>query len=131
MRYQKLVAIAAFVTSIGFAFGPVHADTVSTPVLKTMVEGMPNTEANIVSFDIEPGWQTDHHIHPGHVFVYVVEGAIQIDVDGQDAITVSAGEAIYELPNIGMVGSNASATERAKIVVFQFGEAGKPLMVSQ
>jgi quercetin dioxygenase-like cupin family protein len=125
------VATRLLFAGVGAVTGTAYAETVATPVLKAMVEGMPSTEANIVSFDIDPGWQTDHHIHPGHVFVYVIEGAIQIDVDGHDPVALSAGDAIYELPNTGMVGRNASATERAKIVVFQFGEAGQPLTIAQ
>jgi quercetin dioxygenase-like cupin family protein len=60
-----------------------------------------------------------------------LEGAIEIDVDGEDPLVVSAGEAIYETPNKPMVGRNASSTEGARFVVFQVGEAGKPLMVAQ
>ena len=103
----------------------------ATPVLNTAIEGMPNTEANIVLFDVDPGWKTDHHIHPGQLFVYIMEGGLRLEVDGQEPAEYVAGEGFYELPNIGMVGGNLSATERAKFIVFQFGEAGKPLMVAQ
>jgi quercetin dioxygenase-like cupin family protein len=130
MTLPKISACAAFVASVGFAAFPAFAENMVTPALKTMIEGMPNTEANIVSFDVEPGWVTDHHIHPGHVFVYVIEGALHIDVDGKDPVDYTAGSAFYELPNVGMTGGNLSATDRAKFIVFQFGEAGKQLMVA-
>ena len=54
-----------------------------------------------------------------------------MEVDGQEPVEYTAGDAFYELPNLGMVGSNLSTTERAKFIVFQFGEAGQPLMVAQ
>lgn len=92
---------------------------------------MPNTEAKILLFDVDPGWKTDHHIYPGQLFVYILEGTLQLDVDGAEPAVYTAGEAFYELPNLGMVGSNLSTTERAKFVVFQFGEAGQPLMIAQ
>ncbi len=92
---------------------------------------MENMEANIVLFEVEPGFETERHIHPGHVFVYVLEGTVEVDAEGQDPIQVSAGEAAYELPNLPMVGRNTSSTEGARFVVFQVGEAGKPLMVNQ
>ncbi|NSY38312.1 cupin domain-containing protein [Leisingera sp. ANG59] len=130
MKRTASAACAALGAAIALSLAPASADTVSEPVLKTELEGMPGTEANIVVFDVDPDWETEHHYHPGHVFVYVIEGTVKIDVDGEDPVEYSAGEAFYERPNISMVGSNASTSERAKIVVFQVGEAGKPLMVA-
>lgn len=101
----------------------------TTPVLKTDLVGVEGTEANIVRFDVEPGWETERHIHPGHVFVYVTEGSIHIDVEGEEPRTVSAGNAFYELPDKPMVARTASADEGARFIVFQVGPAGEPLMV--
>ncbi|MFW8594572.1 cupin domain-containing protein [Cribrihabitans neustonicus] len=128
MRRHFVSACAAFGAAAALLLGPASAETKSEPILKTMVDGMPGTEANIVTFDVDPGWKTEHHMHPGHLFVYVLEGALRLEIDGQEPVEYSAGEAFYEMPGIGMVGSNASADNRAKFVVFQFGEAGKPLM---
>jgi hypothetical protein len=44
---------------------------------------------------------------------------------------VSAEEAAYELRNLPTVGRNTSLTEGTRFVVFQVGEAGKPLIVDQ
>ncbi|MFW8635268.1 cupin domain-containing protein [Cribrihabitans pelagius] len=128
MIRQLLSASAALGAAAALVLAPASAETKSEPILKTMVEGMPGTEANIVAFDVDPGWQTEHHMHPGHLFVYVLEGGLRLEIDGQEPVDYSAGEAFYEMPGVGMVGANASASERAKFVVFQFGEAGKPLM---
>lgn len=130
MKRQTSAALAAIVTSAALSLAPAMADTTADPVLKTLLDGMPDTEANIVVYDVEPGWKTDHHYHPGHVFVYVLEGTLRIDVDGQEPAEYTAGQAFYELPNVSMIGSNAGAEERAKFIVFQVGEAGKPLMIS-
>ncbi len=127
MIRQKIAACAA---SVSFVALPVSAENVVTPALKTMVTGMPDTEANIVMFDVDPGWKTDHHFHPGHVFVIVLEGALRIDVDGKEPVEYGPGDAFYEVPNVGMIGGNVSASDRAKFVVFQFGEAGKPIMIA-
>lgn len=131
MRLRRVAACAAVGTLLGVGLTSAAAETMTTPVLNTTIEGMPNTEANIVLFDVDPGWKTDHHIHPGQLFVYMLEGTLHLEVDGKDPVDYSAGEAFYELPNLGMVGGNLSTTERAKFIVFQFGEAGQPLMVAQ
>ena len=131
MTIRIVAACAAVGAVLGVATTPVAAETMATPVLNTAIQGMPNTEANVVLFDVDPGWKTDHHIHPGQLFVYIMEGGLRLEVDGQEPVEYSAGDAFYEVPNLGMVGSNLSATERAKFIVFQFGEAGQPLMVAQ
>ncbi len=131
MRLRIGAACAAVSAILGAALSPAAAETMTTPVLNTVIKGMPDTEANIVVFDIDPGWKTEHHIHPGQLFVYILEGGLRLEIDGRDPVEYSAGEAFYEEPNLGMVGSNVSATERAKFVVFQFGETGQPLMVAQ
>jgi quercetin dioxygenase-like cupin family protein len=122
---MSVVAAIALVPTVAFS------DEKVTPVLKTELQGMEGTEANVVLFEVPPGFKTERHIHPGHVFVYVMEGSIVIDTEGTEPKTVSAGEAVYELPNTPMVGSNASSTEGARFVVFQVGETGKQLMVPQ
>lgn len=121
-----LIAAGVIGPSEAFAEG---AET--TQVLKSELEGETGREANIVVFEVEPGWETDRHIHPGHVFVYVTEGTLEVDVEGEDRRTVSAGEAFYELPNKPMVTRTASAEEGAKFIVFQVGPTGEPIMVPQ
>ncbi|HEX2255783.1 MAG TPA: cupin domain-containing protein [Afifellaceae bacterium] len=134
---MRHVLIAAFATSGLVAAGAlvptgaVAQQAETTGVLKTELQGEEGREANIVRFEVPAGWETERHIHPGHVFVYVTEGAIEIDVEGQEPQTVSAGEAIYELPDKPMVGRTASADEGASFIVFQVGPVGEPLMVAQ
>lgn len=127
---MKRLITAVYAASMCFIAVPSFADPIVTPTLKVLVDGMADTEANIVRFDVDPGWQAGHHTHPGHVFVYVLEGSLHIDVDGKDPVDYGPGEAFYELPNIGMDGGNISTTDRTKFIVFQFGAAGQPLMVA-
>ena len=100
-------------------------------VLQTELKGESGREANIVVFDVEPGWKTERHIHPGHVFVYVTDGTLEVDVEGEEQRTVSAGEAFYELPDKPMVARTASTDQGARFIVFQVGPTGEPIMVAQ
>lgn len=131
MNRVQAVAFAALTAFAGSVHGPALAESKVTPMLKKMLEGVADKEANVVLFDVDPGWVTAHHIHPGELFVYVLEGGLRLEVDGQEAVEYRAGEVFYEVPNIGMVGSNLSTTERAKFIVFQVGEPGKPIMIAQ
>lgn len=104
-------------------------EATTTKVLQTELVGQEDTEANIVEFEVQPGWQTQRHIHPGHVFVHVTEGTLEVDVEGEELRTVSAGEAFYELPDKPMVARTASSEEGARFTVFQIGPTGEPIMV--
>ncbi len=127
------IAMAAFTSSLAIASqAPAFAESDSnvTKVLTTELEGLPGMEANIVLFEVGPGWSTINHIHPGHVFVYVIEGVVEINVEGRDPSRIEAGDAFHEVPDRPMIATNLSASEGARFVVFQVGEQGKPLMAA-
>lgn len=107
------------------------AQAETTQVLKTELQGEEGREANIVRFEVGPDWETERHIHPGHLFVYVTEGAIEVAVEGKEPQTVSAGDAFYEMPDNPMVARTVSTEDGAKFIVFQVGRTGEPLMVAQ
>lgn len=124
-------AVAGMFTAGAFIPASAVADAHMTKVLSTELEGMEGMEANIVLEEVEPDWETPRHVHPGHVFVYVLDGTIEIAVEGEEPKRISAGEAVYEAPNRAMIGRNVSSSEGARLVVFQVGPAGEPLMVAQ
>ena len=127
--YPKLLTIGGTTALIvASALIPAQADT--TSILTSTLGGVEGMEANIVRFDVDEDWETDRHIHPGHVFVYVTEGSIEIDVEGQEARKVAAGEAFQEPPDRPMVARTLSS-DGASFIVFQVGPKGEPIMVSQ
>ncbi|MDW7745928.1 cupin domain-containing protein [Halomonas sp.] len=121
-------AAAALVAAL--ALMPLLAAGETTSILKSTLEGQEGMEANIVRFDVGEEWVTDRHIHPGHVFVYVTEGSIEVDVEGEDPRRIAAGEAFYEPPDRPMV-ARAMSSDGASFIVFQVGPEDKPIMVSQ
>jgi len=133
MRHMVIATCATAGLLAGTALAPTDAaaQAETTQVLKTELQGEQGKEANIVRFDVEPGWEAARHIHPGHVFVYMTQGSIEIHVEGQEPKTVSAGDAFYEMPDKPMVARTASTTEGASFIVFQVGPTGEPLMVAQ
>lgn len=77
-----------------------------------------NQEMLVLDIDLAPGHDSEPHRHNAHVFVYVVEGRVQMQVAGGELMTLSPGEMFYETPNdIHTVSRNASSTEPARILV--------------
>lgn len=101
-----------------------------TKLIESMsLSGLPDQEANVFVAEMPGGWVGGKHYHPGHVFVYVLEGSITFMFDGKEPFTVKAGEVYHETPNEKMLAKNASASDDLKIVVFQVGTEGKPVMI--
>jgi quercetin dioxygenase-like cupin family protein len=77
--------------------------------------------------DVEPDSPPIRHFHPGEEIIYVLEGSLEYQIDGQpakvynpgDVLTVPAG-VIHAVRNVG----TGNAAELATYVV----EKGKPLL---
>lgn len=124
MKYfQKILAVLALLGYSGLAMA---ADG---PLMNFPLPVMPeNPEILVLEIDLAPGQESQPHRHNGHVFVYVLEGKINMQVAGGEIVTLSPGETFYENPdNIHMVSQNASDTETAKFLVHIIKTIGKPV----
>ncbi len=92
------------------------------------LQGVQGKEMVVRHFAAPPKFVGGKHMHPGPVFVYVLEGALTVELaDGPK--TFKAGELYPEDINAAMVGKNLSATDDLEILVFQVGDIGKPMML--
>jgi len=121
------VAVFSFVGAQGAAAH--ETKPAVTKLLNTPLAGIAGKEANVVLFDVGPGWKIDNHFHPGHVIVYMLQGSIKIEVEGEPVHVLGPGDLLYELPDRNMVANNISSTKGAKFLVFQIGDIGEPLTV--
>ena len=81
----------------------------------------------MITVSYEPGGADDIHRHDSHVFVYVLEGSIVMQVKGEPAVTLKAGQTFYEAPDdVHVVGKNASTTEPAKFLVLLIKKTNTP-----
>lgn len=102
-------------------------------ILPLMTKDLPELagkEATMLSIEYAPGAGGDVHRHNAHVFVYVLEGSMTMQVEGGKAVTLGPGETFYENPkDIHTVGRNASQTKPAKFLVFLVKDKGAPVAV--
>ena len=86
-------------------------------------------EGRMIEVSYPPGAQDVVHRHDAHAFVYVIEGQIVMQLKGQPAVTLSAGQTFYEGPtDVHVVGRNASNTEPARFVVVLLKAKGAPIL---
>jgi quercetin dioxygenase-like cupin family protein len=89
----------------------------------------PGKESRMVEVSYPPGARDMVHRHDAHAFVYVLEGQIVMQLKGQPAVTLSAGQTFYEGPtDVHVVGRNASNTEPARFVVVLLKAKGAPIL---
>ena len=87
-----------------------------------------SAEVTAVVLDIGPGGETGRHMHPYPTFVYVLEGAIDVEMDGGMAHSYKAGDSFLEVVNTWHNGKN-NGTTPAKVLVVFAGVHGKPNLV--
>jgi quercetin dioxygenase-like cupin family protein len=102
---SALVAAALF-PAIAAAQAPALAPAVpqtpgftSKPVLISPISGIDNKELVLISVTLEPGAASPAHTHPGDCYGSVIEGAMELRVDGKEPKRLSAGESYATLAN--------------------------------
>ena len=117
------------VVALGFLIAPsAHTQPqglTPKPLLRTTLSGDDTKEAVIATVEFAPGGTTNRHTHPGDEYAVVLEGTLELRIDGQEPRRVSAGEAyhypqgvIHETRNVG----DGPARVASTLVV----EKGKP-----
>src|SRR5262245_43709644 len=89
----------------------------------------PGKEGRMIEVSYPPGARDVVHRHDAHAFVHVLEGQVIVQLKGQPAVTLKAGQTFYEGPtDVHVVGRNASDTEPARVVVVLLKAKGAPVL---
>jgi quercetin dioxygenase-like cupin family protein len=141
-------AVAVVIVAVAFTFagraawaqaqpapiGPVGLTL--TPILQTATTfadqpiRFPQGDNQIVAVmaEVQPGGQVGRHMHPNPLFVYILEGALTIEMEGHGTHTFSAGEGLAEVVNIWHNGRNLGDTPVKFLIVFA-AQNGTPTII--
>jgi quercetin dioxygenase-like cupin family protein len=131
---MKTISVMALVTSL-FASGDIFADAAHpgarvTPLMRQPLFDRPGKDSVLVAVEFAPGHVDAPHRHPGHAFVYVLEGSVEMQMEGGELRTLKAGDTFYEDPrHTHPVGRNVSSTQPAKLLVFFITDRNAPLVL--
>jgi quercetin dioxygenase-like cupin family protein len=101
-----------------------------TPLFSKDLTDFPGKEGVMITVEYPPGSSDPIHRHNAHAFVYVLEGAIVMQLRGGKEVTLTPGQTFYEGPDdVHVVGRNASQTKPAKFVVFLVKDKSAPILV--
>ncbi|MCG8415541.1 MAG: cupin domain-containing protein [Pseudomonadales bacterium] len=84
-----------------------------------------NQEMRIVEVTLSPGEASPPHRHNAFVYVYVLEGEVEMQVRGGELKRLQPGDTFFELPDdVHQVGRNLSASEPARFLVHMLKSVG-------
>jgi quercetin dioxygenase-like cupin family protein len=89
--------------------------------------GMPGHEGVLYKAEFGPGATAPKHTHPGDEFLYIAEGTLIIEPDGQQAITLKAGDTIRMSMGTAHSARNPDPSAPTVVIAFLVTQSGKPL----
>ncbi|MCV2873458.1 cupin domain-containing protein [Defluviimonas sp. WL0050] len=130
---MRPMLLACAMTAICTATAAQEAGEAYTPgerveLTNTPLPGAEGQAIAIQRVTFAGGWTGERHTHGGPVFVYVLDGEITVELEGQGPTTLSAGGFAAEPMDTAMVARNESATDPVTILLIQVSQEGVPLM---
>jgi quercetin dioxygenase-like cupin family protein len=133
LRNSMSVVLALVALVISFPSSAQEQSTAKPPpaILREIVQGMPTgerQEVRVLEATVKPGDKTPFHSHRFPVTVYVLEGVFTLEMEGRAPVTVKAGQALVEPPQVKMTGYNRSSTEPLRVVIFYVSDPDTPFL---
>lgn len=129
MKLTPLVA-AAIIGGIAVTPKPARAQQqgITRVDLQRHDLSTPGREVIQVRVDFAPGAVAGRHTHPGEEIIYVLEGSLEYQVEGNSTVTLKAGEVLF-IPAGTVHSARNVGTMKASELATYVVEKGKPLVV--
>jgi quercetin dioxygenase-like cupin family protein len=123
-----LCAVTGFIATEASAQGTPPATTpgVTRKILSQTDGPVPGYVTIIVEAEIEAGVTVARHTHPGIESAYIVEGGLDLPIEGQPIRTLKPGDGFVVPPNTPHAGGK-NGDQKTKIASTYVVEKGKPL----
>jgi len=98
-------------------------------LMRSMLNVENGEEIQLREILFAPSWKAPRHYHNSDLFIYVISGEFEVDMDGEGLKTYTDGQAVRMKPNTPMDARNPSNTKSLKLAVFQVGNPDSPFVV--
>jgi quercetin dioxygenase-like cupin family protein len=124
-----ICTVAGFSATEAFAQGsaPTTANGVTRQTLSRIDGPAAGYETIIMDVKIEKGTTIPRHTHPGIESTYVMEGTVELPVQGRETKVYKAGEA-FQIPPETPHAGGTPPTENVHVLINYIVEKGKPLV---
>ena len=130
MKHPKLTSVAAAAIAVAGFFGIQTLNAQQPGFRRVELQrgdlSVAGREVVVVRADFDPDGIVGRHTHPGEESSYIIEGTVQLEIDGKPPVISKAGD-VFLIP-AGVVHSakNIGKTP-AKVLATYIVEKGKPL----
>src|SRR6266576_5498807 len=122
-----LCAITGFIaTEASAQAAPAPAGGVTRKILSQVDGPAPGYETMLVEATIEAGAVIGRHTHPGVESAYVLEGGVELPIQGQATRILKPGDTVQIAANTPHGGGPALAA-KSRLIITYVVEKGKPL----
>jgi len=130
MKTPRIIAVAVLIVTSSLAL---HVALAQQPGIKrTDLQrhdlSVPGREVVQVRVELAPGVAFPKHTHPGEEIIYVLEGALEYEVDGKPPITLKAGDVLFIPAGTIHSAKNVGRSQGSELATYVV-EKGKPLVV--
>ena len=126
MRARKAAVAGAVVIAAVAVLGYAQQPGFTRKLLQDQNLSVPERHAVQALAEFVPGGAAGRHTHPGEELGYVVEGTLLLEVDGQPARTLNAGDAFFVEAGKVHDGKNIGSSP-ARVLATYIVEKGKPV----
>jgi quercetin dioxygenase-like cupin family protein len=128
-RKLAIAAISAGAIAAGvFGFGLLNAQQPGFTRTVLQTQDISIAGHNVVQARAEfiPGGAAGRHTHPGEEIGYILEGTLQLEIEGKQPVVLKAGDAFFVPAGVVHDGKNIGAVP-AKVLATYVVEKGKPV----
>jgi len=126
MRRTKLLIVAGLAAALAAGVLQAQAPGIKRQELQDRDLSIPGKHVVQARVEFEPGAVVGRHTHPGEEISVVLEGQLLLEVDGQPARTIKAGEAFLVPANTIHAGRN-NGTGKGVVLATYVVDKGKPV----
>jgi quercetin dioxygenase-like cupin family protein len=129
MRYGLILVILAIAGCSNEREGALSVEPYNDVLMRSALDKEIGNEIQMREILFAPGWKAPRHYHNSDLFIYVISGEFEVDMEGSGLITYTDGQALRMKPNTPMDARNSSADRPLKLAVFQVGNPDLPFVV--
>jgi quercetin dioxygenase-like cupin family protein len=128
MKAIRIMTMAALIVASGLLLHGAQAqEGIKRTDLQRYDLSAPGREVIQVRVDFAPGAAFGRHKHPGEEIIYVIEGALEYEVEGKSPVTLKAGEVLFIPAGTIHAAKNVGSSNAAELATY-IVEKGKPLL---
>jgi len=107
----------------------VEATKYNNVIFKSTISEKDGKEVQVREAFFPPNWKAPRHYHNSNLFIYVIEGEFEVQLEGSKKIIYRKGEALQMNSGIEMEARNPSSENSLKLAVFQVGNPNAEFVV--